>query len=83
MNEAVAIEIQVVDPVYLDIGTEPVQHIGTSQAGPRGEKGDTAPITFENLFANGDVGPGRDQVARGDHDHEIGDMVTLFNNVIT
>jgi hypothetical protein len=27
------------------------------------------PVTYENLFSNGDVGIGADQVARGDHSH--------------
>jgi hypothetical protein len=37
-------------------------------------------VTFETLAANGDVGSQPGQVAEGNHDHEIGDMVLLFNN---
>lgn len=37
-------------------------------------------VTFENLNANGDVGPGADQVAAGNHDHDIGDIVLWFEN---
>jgi len=37
-------------------------------------------VTYENLNANGDVGNGADQVARGDHDHDIGNMVLVFEN---
>jgi len=39
-------------------------------------------VTYENLDANGDVGMNPGQVAPGDHDHEIGDMVVLFENQI-
>jgi hypothetical protein len=39
-------------------------------------------VTFESLLANGDVGINADQVAPGNHDHEIGDMTVLFNNTI-
>lgn len=37
-------------------------------------------VTFEALEGNGDVGTGANQVARGNHDHEIGDMTVIFNN---
>jgi len=37
-------------------------------------------ITFEALSGNGDIGTGADQVARGDHDHDVGDLVVLFEN---
>lgn len=37
-------------------------------------------VTFEVLFENGDVGSDPDQLAVGDHDHEIGDMVLVFEN---
>lgn len=36
--------------------------------------------TFETLNALGDVGTGEDQLAIGNHDHEIGDMKLLFEN---
>lgn len=36
--------------------------------------------TFEALDFNGAVGAGPKQVARGDHDHEIGNMVLHFEN---
>ena len=39
-------------------------------------------VTFEVLNANGDVGTGADQVAKGDHDHEIGDMTLIFENAL-
>lgn len=39
-------------------------------------------ITFEALMAKGDVGTGSDQLAIGNHDHEPGDLVVLFNNKI-
>jgi hypothetical protein len=37
-------------------------------------------VTYENLDANGDVGSDADQVAPGDHDHDIGNMVLIFEN---
>ena len=37
-------------------------------------------ITFENLLVNGDIGTASNQIAAGDHDHEIGDMNVLFEN---
>jgi hypothetical protein len=37
-------------------------------------------VTFENLDANGAVGTGTDQVARGDHDHDVGNMALFFEN---
>ena len=37
-------------------------------------------VTFENLNANGDVGTGAEQVARGDHDHNVADLTLIFNN---
>ena len=39
-------------------------------------------ITFEALLANNDVGSGSDQVAAGDHDHDVGDLLVLFENRI-
>ena len=39
-------------------------------------------VTFEALNANGDVGTGVDQLAPGNHDHEIGDMQLLFENAL-
>ena len=39
--------------------------------GERGPMGSTSGFTYEELDANGDVGTGSDQVAAGDHDHEI------------
>lgn len=39
-------------------------------------------VTFETLNGNGDIGTGADQVAVGDHDHEIGDMIVLLNNAM-
>ena len=41
-----------------------------------------ADITFEALDRNGDVGAGADQLAAGNHDHDLGDLVLLFNNRI-
>ena len=37
-------------------------------------------VTFENLDANGAVGPEANQVSRGDHDHDIGNMALFFEN---
>ena len=39
-------------------------------------------VTFETLNTNGDVGTGADQLAPGNHDHEIGDMELLFENAL-
>lgn len=39
-------------------------------------------VTYENLAANGDVGTGAGQVAIGDHDHEIGNQVLIFENAL-
>jgi hypothetical protein len=39
-------------------------------------------VTYENLAANGDVGSGADQVAQGDHDHDIGNQVLNFENAL-
>lgn len=39
-------------------------------------------VTFENLNGNGDVGTGADQVAAGNHDHNIGNQVLLFENAL-
>jgi hypothetical protein len=39
-------------------------------------------VTYENLNANGDVGTGAEQVARGDHDHDIGNQVLNFENAL-
>lgn len=36
--------------------------------------------TFEELQAIGDIGTGADQVAPGDHDHDIGDVSLIFEN---
>ena len=40
-------------------------------------------VTFETLFANGDVGSGSDQLAPGNHDHDVGDLSVLFDNKIS
>ena len=37
-------------------------------------------VTFENLDANGAVGTESDQVSRGNHDHDIGNMALFFEN---
>jgi hypothetical protein len=39
-------------------------------------------VTFETLFAKDDVGPGSDQLAQGNHDHDVGDLTVLFDNKI-
>jgi len=39
-------------------------------------------ITMEKLEENGDVGPGHNQLAYGDHDHDLGNLVVLFENRI-
>lgn len=39
-------------------------------------------VTYEILSANGDIGPGSGQLAEGDHDHEVGDLVLLFDNAL-
>jgi hypothetical protein len=39
-------------------------------------------VVAQTLFDNNSVGSGSGQVAAGDHDHEIGDMVLIFNNSI-
>lgn len=44
MADYIEIELTVVEPVYLELNVEPVQYIGTAQAGPQGEKGDPGPI---------------------------------------
>ena len=36
----------------------------------------------DRIAANGDVGTGADQVAQGNHDHEIGDMTLIFENAL-
>jgi hypothetical protein len=37
-------------------------------------------VTFESLQTNGDVGSGADQVAQGNHDHDVGDLSLWFQN---
>ena len=39
-------------------------------------------VTYENLNANGDVGTGADQVAQGNHDHDVGNQVLNFENAL-
>ena len=39
-------------------------------------------ITFEVLSANNDVGQGANQVAIGNHDHDVGNLQVLFENRI-
>ena len=39
-------------------------------------------VTYEALNANGDVGNNEGQVAAGNHDHDVGDLVQLFNNAL-
>lgn len=39
-------------------------------------------VTYEKLNANGDVGTGAEQVARGAHDHDIGNQVLNFENAL-
>ena len=41
---------------------------------------DLGQVNFEALEAIGDVGSGSDQLARGNHDHEIGNMALFFEN---
>lgn len=40
MAEYIEIELQIAEPVLLEIATEPIYHIGTAQVGPSGLKGD-------------------------------------------
>lgn len=37
-------------------------------------------VTFEQLLANGDIGSDADQVAPGNHDHDIGNVTSIFEN---
>ncbi len=37
-------------------------------------------VTYETLQANGDVGTGADQLAVGNHDHDVGDLLSFFQN---
>ena len=37
-------------------------------------------VTFEALQESGDVGPGAEQVAPGNHDHDIGNVTSIFEN---
>lgn len=39
-------------------------------------------VSYEILSANGDVGLEAGQLAAGDHDHEVGDLVLLFDNAL-
>lgn len=39
MSDTVIIDLLVVEPVFLEIGEEPVAFIGTAQAGPTGPQG--------------------------------------------
>jgi hypothetical protein len=39
-------------------------------------------VTYEILATNGDVGSEAGQLAKGDHDHEVGDLVLLFDNAL-
>ena len=41
---------------------------------------DCVPSTFEALQESGDVGSGADQVAPGNHDHDIGNVTSIFEN---
>lgn len=41
-----------------------------------------AQVTFEVLMANLDVGSGADQLAFGNHDHDLGNLEVLFENRI-
>lgn len=45
---------------------------------------DDAPqlVSFDNLNANGSIGQASNQVAFGDHDHEIGDIDVFFENAL-
>lgn len=40
----------------------------------------TQDVTYETLAANNVVGMGANQLAPGDHDHGVGDLVEVFNN---
>lgn len=71
-------------PIQLENDEEipaPDKYYGTDQTGSRGFF-PVPEVSFEALYAKGDVGPGSDQLAIGDHDHEIGDMVIVFNNAL-
>lgn len=39
-------------------------------------------ITFETLLNNGNVGYGANQLAPGNHDHDVGNLALLFENRI-
>lgn len=41
-----------------------------------------AQVTFEVLMSNLDVGSGADQLAIGNHDHDVGNLEILFENRI-
>ena len=64
--------------VYHSTGVDPVSDTGSTAwelfqpvgpRGPVGPQGAAGPATSTALVANGDVGTGLDQVARGDHTH--------------
>ena len=44
--------------------------------------GDLIDVSFETLFAKDDAGPGAEQLAIGNHDHNVGNLQLLFENKI-
>lgn len=71
-----------VNPVQLENDKDypgALKYYGTNQFEERGFY-PVPEVSFEALNARGDVGPGPTQLAVGDHDHEIGDMVVVFEN---
>ncbi len=71
-----------INPVQLENDEEipaPLKYYGTNELGIRGFN-PVPEVSFEALNAKGDVGSGSDQLAVGDHDHEIGDMIIVFEN---
>lgn len=44
--------------------------------------GDLIDVSFETLLAKGDVGQLADQLAIGNHDHDVGNLILLFENKI-
>lgn len=51
------IDIIITEPVLLDIATEPIYYIGTSQSGPKGDDGDSA---YQVWLDEGNIGTEQD-----------------------
>lgn len=67
MAEPILIELEIVEPIELELSIEPTYYIGTAQVGPRGEQGLPGESSFWAEDTATTIKPNNDKTVDGDY----------------